>query len=141
VKVLITGDRGWTAAGVIETVIKTMPPDTIIVHGDASGADMIAAAYANARDMSTWAFPAQWQRWGGRRAGPMRNQRMIDEAKPDLVVAFHNYLPGSKGTRDMVTKARLAGIPVQLFNAEGVEVEVTDEMLAPPTTVVGNTYA
>jgi hypothetical protein len=25
----------------------------------------------------------------GKKAGPLRNQRMLDEGKPDLVVAFH----------------------------------------------------
>jgi len=127
-KVLITGDRGWTAASVVETVIKTLPPDTVVIHGGASGADMIAAAMASSRNMNTWAFPAQWLRYG-KRAGPIRNQRMIDEGQPDMVVAFHNWLPGSKGTRDMVTRARHAGIPVQLFNDQGVQVEVTEEML------------
>jgi ABC-type Fe3+-hydroxamate transport system substrate-binding protein len=34
---------------------------------------------------------------------------MIEEGKPDLVVAF----PGGRGTADMVAKAEAAGIPVQ----------------------------
>lgn len=40
-------------------------------------------------------------------AGPIRNQQMLDDGKPDLVVAF----PGGKGTADMVRRARVAGIP------------------------------
>ena len=35
----------------------------------------------------------------------MRNQQMIDEGKPDLVVAFL----GGRGTTDMVKRARIAG--------------------------------
>jgi hypothetical protein len=31
----------------------------------------------------------------GKKAGPLRNQRMLDEGKPDLVVAF----PGGGGTK------------------------------------------
>lgn len=42
-------------------------------------------------------------------AGPRRNQRMIDEGKPDLVVAF----PGGTGTADMIERAERAGIPVE----------------------------
>jgi predicted Rossmann-fold nucleotide-binding protein len=38
----------------------------------------------------------------------MRNQRMIDEGKPDLVVAF----PGGSGTADMVRRAKRASIEV-----------------------------
>lgn len=132
-RVLITGDRGWTNVSVIQLAIKALPPDAIVIHGAASGADSLAATVATSYGLSTWAFPAHWKRFG-KRAGPVRNQRMLDEAKPNLVVAFHNYLPGSKGTRDMVTKARLAGIPVQLFNANGEQIEVTDELLSPAET-------
>lgn len=42
-------------------------------------------------------------------AGPYRNQRMIDEGKPDLVIAF----PGGSGTADMVERARKANIEVR----------------------------
>src|SRR5262249_16770583 len=41
----------------------------------------------------------------GKKAGPLRNQRMLDEGKPDLVVAF----PGGGGTKDMVRRAVQAG--------------------------------
>ena len=50
---------------------------------------------------------ADWAKHG-RKAGPIRNQRMIDEGRPDLVVAF----PGGTGTADMVERARVAGIRV-----------------------------
>ena len=41
-------------------------------------------------------------------AGPKRNQQMLDEAKPDMVVAF----PGGKGTAHMRQIAKAAGVPV-----------------------------
>ena len=40
------------------------------------------------------------------------NQRMLDEGKPDLVVAF----PGAGGTKDMVRRAVKAGVPVHEVN-------------------------
>ena len=49
----------------------------------------------------------------GRKAGPIRNQRMLDEGKPDLVVAF----PGGKGTNGMIDLARNAGVRVILVSA------------------------
>lgn len=52
-------------------------------------------------------FPPDWDKYGNA-AGPIRNQQMLDEGKPDLVVAF----PGGRGTADMVNKARKAGIEV-----------------------------
>jgi len=47
----------------------------------------------------------------GRKAGPIRNQQMLDEGKPNLVVAF----PGGRGTADIVRRARAAGIEVVEF--------------------------
>jgi hypothetical protein len=45
-------------------------------------------------------------------AGPLRNQRMLDEGKPDLVVAF----PGGGGTKDLVRRAVKAGVSVHEVN-------------------------
>ena len=52
-------------------------------------------------------FPAEWDKYGVS-AGPIRNQKMIDEGKPDLVFAF----PGGRGTTDMIRRAAVAGIRV-----------------------------
>jgi hypothetical protein len=35
---------------------------------------------------------------------------MLDEGKPDLVIAFHDDLSRSKGTVDMLAKAERAGV-------------------------------
>ena len=43
---------------------------------------------------------------------------MLDEGKPDLVIAFHNDLPKSKGTKDMVKRAQKADVPVLLYNEQ-----------------------
>jgi hypothetical protein len=78
---------------------------TTVVHGGAKGADALAGRWADAREVNTEVFYADWAR--GKRAGPERNQRMLD-SKPDLVVAF----PGGRGTADMVRRAKAAGIEV-----------------------------
>jgi hypothetical protein len=38
---------------------------------------------------------------------------MIDD-KPDLVLVFHDNLDASKVTKDVIDKARVAGIPVEI---------------------------
>ena len=48
----------------------------------------------------------------GKKAGPLRNQRMLDEGKPNLVVAF----PGGGGTKDMVRRAVKARVPIHEVN-------------------------
>lgn len=79
-----------------------------IINGGASGADNLSSAWARSRRVMYEEYMADWLRHG-RSAGPIRNQRMIDEGKPDLVVAF----PGGKGTADMVRRAKAAGIEVR----------------------------
>lgn len=79
---------------------------SVLIHGGAPGADRHAKRWAVMNDIQTMGFPADWSL--GPRAGPLRNQRMIDEGEPDLVVAF----PGGRGTADMVRRAKAAGIEV-----------------------------
>lgn len=76
-----------------------------IIQGGASGADELARLYAEWRSIPVETYEADWK-LHGRAAGPIRNQRMLDQGKPDLVIAF----PGGSGTADMVRKARAAGI-------------------------------
>lgn len=77
------------------------------VTGPYVGADYWGHQWACARDKSTARFHADWKRLG-KPAGPIRNTRMIEEGKPDLVIAFR----GGKGTANMVAQARAAGIEV-----------------------------
>lgn len=64
---------------------------------------------------------ADWEKYG-KRAGPIRNQAMLDylvlgreSGQTVGVVAFHDGLEASKGTKDMVTRATKAGVPVKLI--------------------------
>lgn len=81
-----------------------------IIQGEASGADKIAKHWAKYNGIPTADFPALWRMKGkyNPKAGPERNQRMLDEGKPDLVVAF----PGGTGTANMVELAQAAGVEV-----------------------------
>jgi predicted Rossmann-fold nucleotide-binding protein len=78
-----------------------------VIHGGARGADSMAGVIANDVRVPVIVFRADWER-DGNSAGPKRNQRMLDEGKPDLVLA----MPGGVGTADMVRRARAAGVPV-----------------------------
>ena len=82
----------------------------ILIHGDASGADRLAGEWAKERGCHFHPEPAQWKRYNNA-AGPIRNQKMLDDWKPHLVVAF----PGGSGTEDMITRASNAGVEVISF--------------------------
>ena len=72
-----------------------------IISGMAKGVDSYAAQWAKSRHIGLHAFPANWNKYG-RAAGPIRNQQMIDEGKPDIVLAF----PGGIGTTDMINRSK-----------------------------------
>ncbi len=78
-----------------------------LIHGAERGADRLAEEWARDRNIKIMPFPADWTTHG-KAAGPIRNARMLDEAHPDLAVAF----PGGRGTADMVKRAHKAGVRV-----------------------------
>ena len=148
--VLITGDRDFAASSVIEETISTLGPNAILVEGEARGADVLARDAALAKGVPVAGFPAQWQvrrhtpahrigQSGNRKwdkaAGPIRNGMML-ETKPGRVIAFHDDLASSLGTKDMVRRAVQAGITVELVNSQGESVELDaqrfDELVAAP---------
>jgi len=110
-RVLVCGGRRFSDAqrlGAFLGGVERLYKITAIIHGGASGADFLAGKYAEWRNIDTVVFPAEWD-LRGKAAGPLRNQRMIDEGKPDLVIAF----PGGRGTADMIRRAKAAGIEVR----------------------------
>ena len=94
-----------------KTLDKLWGPDYLdaptIIQGGAKGADFLAKVYAHECGIPCEEYPADWKAYG-KAAGHLRNQKMLDEGKPDLVVAF----PGGNGTADMVARARKAGVEV-----------------------------
>lgn len=70
-----------------------------VVHGGASGADAMAHKWAENLALDIVEMKADWSK--GRGAGPVRNQRMLEDHAPAVVVAF----PGGRGTADMVRRA------------------------------------
>ena len=110
-RVIVCGGRHWGDghydSGTMQAEFEKLPLATIIMHGGAKGADTWAHGWAWAFGFKRAVFKAQWRKYG-MRAGPLRNQQMLDEGKPDLVLAF----PGGRGTADMVRRARAAGVKV-----------------------------
>lgn len=81
-----------------------------IISGCAKGADSVAVDWSIVNWLPCHKYSADWETHG-KAAGPIRNQQMLDEGKPDLVVAF----PGGKGTADMVRRAKKAGVKVRVI--------------------------
>lgn len=119
-KVLACGDRNWDDLEGIRAVLDFMGPSDTLIHGNARGADSLAHFAASELGCTIETYTADWKKLG-KSAGPIRNQQMLDEGKPDVVFAFHDDLASSKGTKDMVLRARKAELRVFLaeHNDEG----------------------
>jgi hypothetical protein len=113
VRVLVCGDRNWMDRKKIEDRLLKLPVNTVVIEGEASGADSLARDVAREIGLSVLEFPADWKKHG-KAAGPIRNRQMLDQ-KPDLVIAFHPDLTKSRGTADTVREAKRRGIPVEVI--------------------------
>jgi hypothetical protein len=108
---LICGGRDFADQGMFDDAMYELTrrfgmPEKVI-HGAQRGADTMGEHFVRRHGLTVRRFRADW-RHHGKAAGPIRNQQMIDDGKPKLVIAF----PGGNGTADMVAKARKAGIDV-----------------------------
>lgn len=106
-RVLVCGGRHFCNQAWVNKTLNEIRGITEIINGGATGADHCAREWAKAHGVALRTFQAEWSRHG-KRAGPLRNIRMILEGKPDLVVAF----PGGRGTKHMVTLAYGRGVKV-----------------------------
>jgi len=110
VRVLVCGGRDYQDYNRVISALDAVHAKrriTLIIEGGANGADSHAAIWADNNGIPRCVFPANWE-FHGKRAGPIRNQVMIEVMKPDGVVAF----PGGRGTADMIRRARDARITV-----------------------------
>lgn len=82
--------------------------DITIIHRGASGADTLAAIWAQNKGYEVIVFEADWKRYGSK-AGTIRNTRMLDEGKPRAVIAFPGWY---LGTKSMIMQVEARGIKV-----------------------------
>jgi hypothetical protein len=130
VRVLVCGSRTWDDPAVVHEVLFGLTatigddPEFVVIEGECpyGGADLHAAEWAQMFDYDLERYPADWDRHG-KAAGPIRNQQMLDEGKPDVVWAFKDDFPDSDrlphargGTEDMVRRAKRAGVPVYVVS-------------------------
>jgi hypothetical protein len=78
-----------------------------IIHGDAKGADRGGKLWAKRNKFVIREFPANWDQYG-KAAGLIRNTQMLQEGKPNLIMAFS----GGRGTANMIRQAKNANLPV-----------------------------
>ncbi len=109
-RVIVCGSRRWHDRDKIANRLFDLPPDSVIVHGNAAGADRIAHQEAEKLGLLVEPHPADWGGLG-KSAGFIRNTVMA-ELGADLCIAFWDEQ--STGTAHMMSRAREQGIPVEV---------------------------
>jgi len=111
-RILVCGGRNYRDPDAVYSALDNLKRGqsgvSLVIEGGALGADCFAAEWADMTGTPHMQFAADWKRFG-RAAGAIRNKQMLDEGKPDLVVAF----PGGRGTANMIAQAEKAGVRVQ----------------------------
>lgn len=106
-RVIVCGGRDYYDRTRIWEELDELAPAEV-AQGGATGADILARDWCAARGVRCFTYQASWER-EGRSAGPRRNQRMLDDFRPSMVLAF----PGGVGTADMVVRAHRGRVPVR----------------------------
>jgi len=121
-RVLVYGGRDFTDEEVVYRALDKVHRARgvlCVITGMARGADSLAWEWAKANRIPTAEYPisrGDWQTYG-KGAGPIRNQRMLDQGLPDVAIEF----PGGSGTRDMRRRLDEKGVPVYEPCARSVE--------------------
>jgi hypothetical protein len=108
-RALVCGGRDYNDRDAVYAALDHLHAEhrfSMLIAGGARGADALAYEWATARGVPNEVYMADWAL--GPKAGPIRNQRMLDDGKPSLVIAF----PGGKGTAGMMAIARRAGVRI-----------------------------
>jgi hypothetical protein len=103
VRVLVCGGRDYrNRVFLFDTLdcLRSKTDISLLIEGGARGADRLAKEWAGFVDVPVQEFRADWNRYD-KAAGHIRNKQMLDEGRPDLVIAF----PGGAGTADMIRQA------------------------------------
>lgn len=124
--ILITGAREWNNFQVVQKVLKEYKTGdnnkVLLIHGDCRGADKIAGYVGKHLGFELSVKPANWKLYG-KRAGVLRNLEMIQEAlsyktkaQQVIVLAFHDNIDKSKGTKHCIEQAKAKGLNVLLYD-------------------------
>jgi hypothetical protein len=108
IRLLVSGGRDFDDDRELDRVLSAIHASrgiAVLAEGESpgGGADILARGWANFNLIPVEPYPilqSEVDLLGPSRAPMRRNQRMLDEFKPDLAVCF----PGGNGTKDMMQR-------------------------------------
>lgn len=114
-RLIIAGGRHLDDVTLIRTALArahAIGPVTVIIHGGSGFLGIAAEDWAREQRLHVVRYPANWREFG-KRAEAIRNAFMLEDSRPDMVLA----LPGGNDTADLVAGAFRACVPV--IDADG----------------------
>jgi hypothetical protein len=125
VRIIVTGSRERRDYAVVSAWLRRAafghpPQEVTVVHGAATGVDHLAHSAAIALGFTPEPHFPDYALYAASVAPKMRNQEMVD-AGGDVCLAFPSAR--SRGTWDCVTRAKKAGIHVEVINEADALVE------------------
>jgi hypothetical protein len=142
--VIVCGSRSWEGILgtqrigkvmlAVEMLAEALGSPLQVVHGNCpSGADAIVDRWARRRGYEPILYHALWGQ-AGKGAGLIRNTDMANGGG-DLCIGF--LRDNSRGTLDMTSKARAAGIPTFIVDWIEKDEEERRQVVLPPCEVCG----
>jgi len=108
-RIAVVGSRTYLELWKVVEYVSSLPKNTVVVTGGATGVDRKAVVSAIDNNLEVQSFLPEWDKYG-KRAGFERNTLIVNDC--DEVVAFWDGK--SRGTLDTISKAAQAGKKVTI---------------------------
>lgn len=109
-RLLVAGGRHLNDVALIHhalNLVHARHPVSVLIHGGHAFLGVAAEDWARDRRLHVLRYPANWREFGKRAEG-IRNAFMLEDSRPDLLLA----LPGGEDTRALVLNAVSRGLRV-----------------------------
>jgi len=126
-RLIIAGGRHFDDVALIRRALSKAHAQsaiTVLIHGGSGALGIAAEDWAREMRLHVVRYPANWRELG-KRAEAIRNAFMLEDSRPDKVLA----LPGGNDTADLVALATAARVPV--IDADGAPVSSHTSAGAP----------
>jgi hypothetical protein len=123
-RVLVGGGRHFEDAEKVHRELVRLhwqKPISVLIHGSVTGVGIAAEAWARSSGTPVVRYPPNWKLYGKKAEG-LRDAFMIEDSRPDLVLAF----PGGRNTADLMQKAIDAKIVVLAIQAGSARIADTE---------------
>jgi hypothetical protein len=136
-RVLVGGGRHFEDAEKVHQELVRLhwrKPISVLIHGSVSGVGIAAEAWARSSGTPVVRYPPNWKLYGKKAEG-LRDAFMIEDSRPDLVLAF----PGGRHTADLIQKAidaKIVVLAIQVGSA-GIADRETGAKGVPHATLAG----